>query len=216
MNSNFLIEQKHFPNYGYSISKFPDEIVTILKDEIQDIKKSIDKKEKIYKNLAGHIETQVYLEKSQVLIEPYLLEMAVQYITSWNYHQELYQARSIEKPLSFCIDKVWINFQKKYEYNPLHNHQGIFSFVSWIDIPYNLEEEMTMPHVSVSNHAMATSFNFVFTNILGDVQSLPFFPEKCHEGTIIFFPSRLKHLVYPFFTSEKDRISISGNLFLKD
>jgi len=216
MDNNFLIEQKHFPNYGYSISKFPDEIVAILKDEIQDIKKNAGRQEIIHKNLAGHIETQIYLKKSQRIIESYLLEMAVQYITSWNYHQEIYQNHSVEKPLSFCIDKVWINFQKKYEYNPLHDHRGIFSFVSWIDIPYDLQEEMAMPHVSVSNSAMATSFNFVFTNILGDVQSLPFFPEKCHEGTIIFFPSRLKHLVYPFFTSEKDRISISGNLFLKD
>ena len=216
MNNNFLIEQKHFPNYGYSISKFPDEVVAILKDEIQDIKKSTSKKEKIFKNLAGHIETQIYLEKSQVLIEPYLLEMAVQYITSWNYHQEIYQNQSIERPLSFYVDKVWINFQKKYEYNPLHDHRGIFSFVSWIDIPYNLEEEMNMPHVAVSNYAMATSFNFVFTNVLGHIQSLPFFPEKTNEGTVIFFPSNLKHLVYPFFSSEKDRISISGNLFLKD
>lgn len=216
MNNNFLIEQKNFPNYGYSISKFPDNIVTILKDEIQDIKKTINEKEKIFKNLAGHLETQVYLEKSQILIEPYLLEMAVQYITSWNYQQEIYQNHPVEKPLSFCIDKVWINFQKKYEYNPLHDHRGVFSFVSWIDIPYDLEEEMNMPHVAVSNYAMATSFNFVFTNVLGDIQSLPFFPEKKHEGTVIFFPSKLKHLVYPFFTSKKNRISISGNLFLKD
>ncbi len=49
MSSNFLIEQKHFPNYGYSISKFPDEVVAILKDEIQDIKKSTSKKEKFLK-----------------------------------------------------------------------------------------------------------------------------------------------------------------------
>jgi len=216
MNNDFLIEQKNFPNYGYSISKFPEDTVSILKEEIQHIKKNIDKKEKIFKNLAGHLETQVYLEKSQKNIEPYLLEMAVQYITSWNYDQEIYQNHSFEKPLSFCLEKIWINFQKKHEYNPLHDHRGVFSFVSWIDIPYDLSEEMEQSHVSVSNNPVATSFNFVFTNILGDIQSLPFFPETSHEGTVIFFPSKIKHLVYPFFTSDKNRISISGNLFLKD
>jgi hypothetical protein len=216
MKNDFLIEQKIFPNYGYSISKFPDNILHILRDEIEDIKKNIDKKERIYKNLAGHLETQVYLEKAQEKIEPYLLEMAAQYIASWNYHQEIYQNFPTEKPLSFCLEKVWINFQKKYEFNPLHDHRGIFSFVSWIDIPYNLQAEMAMPHVAASNYAMATSFNFVFTNVLGNIQTLPFFPEKGYEGTVIFFPSKLKHLVYPFFTSDRDRISISGNLFLKE
>ena len=216
MDNEFLIEQKNFPNYGYSISKFPDNILSKIKQEVWDIKNNINTKEKIYKNLAGHLETQVYLEKSQELLEPYLLEMAVQYTTSWNYDKEIYQNYSSKNPLSFSLEKVWINFQKKYEYNPLHDHQGVFSFVSWIDIPYSLQEEMQMPHVDSSNFAMATSFNFVFTNVLGDIQSLPFFLEKHHEGTVVFFPSKIKHLVYPFFTSDKNRISISGNLFLKD
>jgi hypothetical protein len=144
------------------------------------------------------------------------MEMAVQYITSWNYHTEIYQHHSIEKPLAFKLENVWINFQKKYEYNPLHDHRGVFSFVSWVDIPYNLNEEMSMPHVASSNSPMATSFNFVFTTILGDIQQLPFFIDSTHEGTVLFFPSKIKHLVYPFFTSNNDRISISGNLFLKD
>jgi hypothetical protein len=31
MSSEFLIEQKNFPNYGYSISKFPDSILSKIK-----------------------------------------------------------------------------------------------------------------------------------------------------------------------------------------
>jgi hypothetical protein len=216
MFDDFSVEQKHFPNYGYSISKFPDEITSVLKKEIQEIKKNVDKKEKIYKNLAGHLETQVYLETSQQIIQPYLLEMAAQYIRAWNFDKEISQNYLIKKPLSFMLEKVWINFQKKYEFNPLHNHSGVFSFVSWIDIPYSLEEELTMPHVTPADYPLATSFNFVFTNILGDVQSLPFFPDKTCEGTVLFFPSTIKHLVYPFFTSNENRVSISGNLFVAD
>ena len=35
---------------------------------------------------------------------------------------------------------------------------------------------------------------------------------KEDEGTIIFFPSQLIHQVYPFFTSEEERVSIAGNV----
>jgi len=214
MQNNFTISQKHFPNYGYSLSTVPDDVLIAIKNEIQNIKCNITDKEKILKSLAGHIETQVYLEKSTKLLEPYVLEMASQYISFWGYDKEIYASRTVENPLSFVLDKVWINFQKKYEYNPLHDHRGIFSFVSWIDIPFNLNEEMSLPHVVNADSPLATSFNFVFTNTLGDVQSLPFFVSKEHEGSIVFFPSKIKHLVYPFFTSNEDRISISGNLFL--
>ena len=216
MKNNFTIEQQHFPNYGYSISKFPDNVLTDIKNEILNIKENINSTKKISKNLAGHLETQIYLKNSTKIIEPYLLEMAVQYITSWNYQSEIYRYHSTEKPLSFKLENIWVNFQKKYEYNPLHDHRGVFSFVSWIDIPYDLDQEISMPHVVNSNFAMATSFNFVFTNILGNIQALPFFVDKSHEGSIIFFPSEIKHLVYPFFTSNNYRVSISGNLFLKD
>ena len=31
---------------------------------------------------------------------------------------------------------------------------------------------------------------------------------------MLFFPSKLNHVVYPFYTSNKNRISISGNVAL--
>jgi hypothetical protein len=213
--SNFSVEQKHFPNYGYSLSKMPADVLSAVKKDIEHIQTTADHSQKIHNSLAGHIETQMYLGQSVKQLEPYILEMAVQYILSWNYQKEIFSSYSCEKPLEFILDKVWINFQKKYEYNPLHDHSGIFSFVSWIQIPYDLQDEMNMPHVINSNFSMASSFNFVFTNVLGSIQSLPFFPDHDCEGTILFFPSKFKHLVYPFFTSDKNRISISGNLFLK-
>lgn len=215
MTSNFSVEQKHFPNYGYSLSKMPADVLSAVKKDIENIQTTADPTQKIVKSLAGHIETQKYLEHSAKQLEPYILEMAVQYILSWNYNKEIFSSHSCEKPLEFILDKIWINFQKKYEFNPLHDHCGIFSFVSWIQIPYDLQDEMNMPHVVNSNNPLASSFNFVFTNVLGSIQSLPFFPNNECEGTILFFPSKFKHLVYPFFTSDCNRISISGNLFLK-
>ena len=34
------------------------------------------------------------------------------------------------------------------------------------------------------------------------------------EGTILFFPAKLQHGVYPFYNCDEDRISISGNIML--
>ena len=36
--------------------------------------------------------------------------------------------------------------------------------------------------------------------------------EPYNKGTMLFFPSSLSHTVYPFYTSDKERISISGNI----
>jgi len=32
------------------------------------------------------------------------------------------------------------------------------------------------------------------------------------EGTMLFFPAKLNHIVYPFYDCEEDRVSISGNI----
>jgi hypothetical protein len=38
--------------------------------------------------------------------------------------------------------------------------------------------------------------------------------DKTFEGKIAFFPSKLSHCVYPFYSSDGIRISISGNIKL--
>ena len=35
-----------------------------------------------------------------------------------------------------------------------------------------------------------------------------------NEGTMLLFPSNLTHSVFPFYKSDEDRISISGNICL--
>ena len=34
------------------------------------------------------------------------------------------------------------------------------------------------------------------------------------EGTMLLFPAKLTHQVYPFYNCDEDRISISGNITL--
>ena len=37
---------------------------------------------------------------------------------------------------------LWVNFQKKHDFNPVHNHKGAVSFVIWMKIPYKHKDEV--------------------------------------------------------------------------
>lgn len=108
---------------------------------------------------------------------------------------------------------AWINFQKKHEFNPLHNHSGDYSFVIWIKIPYNIKDELNLPWVKNSNIPCASVFSLVYLNPLGEINGKPFYLDKQDAGKMVIFPSRMYHMVYPFYTSDDYRISIAGNLF---
>jgi dolichol kinase len=43
----------------------------------------------------------------------------------------------------------------------------------------------------------------------------PVFVDKSMEGTVTMFPSSMIHCVYPFRTSDGERISIAGNIYPK-
>ena len=52
----------------------------------------------------------------------------------------------------------------------------------------------------------------VYTDVFGQIAVNNLRVDKSYEGTIIIFKSNLRHLVYPFHTSDDYRISISGNI----
>ena len=106
------------------------------------------------------------------------------------------------------FDSLWVNFKKKYEFNPLHKHSGVFSFVIWMQIPYSFTEESSIHFVKSSNHPSAGRFCFV--DSLGESTYID--TPAGTQGLMCIFPSFLKHIVYPFYTSSDYRISVSGNI----
>ena len=78
-------------------------------------------------------------------------------------------------------------------------------------IPTEFEEQNRN---DTNNSPEKSSFSFVFPNILGHIKTEIFPLGKEHEGTIVFFPSKLMHYVQPFYNCEEDRISVSGNIGL--
>lgn len=107
---------------------------------------------------------------------------------------------SPEKPNSH--EEVWVNFQKKNEFNPRHQHTGVLSFVMYVSLPEEIREEHKNAKGNTKTRGLI-QFSSEFTN-----DSLNLNP--C-EGDILIFQSSHMHQVYPFY-SDATRITIAGNI----
>ena len=112
----------------------------------------------------------------------------------------------------YGLDELWVNFQKQHEFNPSHNHNGVFSFVIWVKIPTDWREQHALPISANSNLPKASDFEFQYTTMLGKIEYCNYRLDKTYEGGMLFFPAQLMHAVYPFYNCDEERISISGNI----
>ena len=204
-----MFEHSHLPNIGLTNGKIPPNIYQALNQEIVDIHTNDSGIHKMNESLAGQITKEYQITKSLPLLNPYLEEMGRAYQKEWNYYPK-------ENPNNnkLTVESVWVNMQKKLEVNPLHNHDGTLSFVAWLHVPFKLEDERNMPNCKMSRTVkLASTFQFVYTTVLGTIANCPLFVESGWEAKIVMFPSKLLHMVYPFQTSDDYRISIAGNLY---
>ena len=133
----------------------------------------------------------------------------------WNNYREYHIVKE-EPPPEFEMNRFWVNYQKQREFNPLHGHDGLYSFVVFMKIPTHWKEQHALPTSANSNTPVASDFAFVWPEAPMQVshQNFPLSPED--EGRMLFFPAWLYHLVYPFYGTEEERITISGNILLHD
>ena len=98
---------------------------------------------------------------------------------------------------------LWINFQKKHEFNPFHSHSGALSFVLWMKIPYKYEDECNTPNTqNLGNQPCSGAFSFYYTSVLGSVSHYDYLLDPSLEATLLVYPASLSHQVYPFYTSD--------------
>ena len=103
----------------------------------------------------------------------------------------------------------WINYMKAGDFNPPHNHDGILSFVLFLQIPDELKKEhKEFKGTSIGPGGIEFRINVVKKQGHFSIDNHSFFPS---EGEIFIFPAHLEHWVYPF-KSKVTRISVSGNL----
>jgi len=116
----------------------------------------------------------------------------------------------------YCLKNAWINYMRKGEFSPPHTHTGDFSFNIWIDIPYYAHDEYNHQSSKYNNKIKPGSYSgaFIFqhTNILGEIEDTIIQGDKTHEGNFCLFHAKLTHQVFPYFTSDEIRITVSGNL----
>ena len=193
-------------NTGVIKEKLDNKAMNKLKAYIKN------KKNDMNKELSGNIHNSFIIkDKDNWFFNNVLLNLMNQY------SKEDFNAilpGVLTKNCAYVLDSFWVNFQNKYEFNPVHNHAGIFSFVVWIKIPSSYKKEKELKFAKESNAPCPNTFEFIFSNILGTVCTERFYLEPEDEGTILLFPARLAHQVYPFYLSNKQRVSVSGNIRL--
>lgn len=206
-----VIIEYNLPNYGVLFGRLDKKIYDQILEQCYKLREE-NRAETNYKaNLAGHLTQEYNLLGSHEILIPKLTQMVDVYSkkykifesTDWNL-----------KNKKITLESIWVNFMYKNDFNPLHGHSGIMSFVIWMKIPYDIKNELGI--YPEANGKQTSCFSFSYGDILGQRKTTEIPVDKDYEGIICIFPSKLQHFVNPFFTSDEPRISISGNFSVED
>lgn len=113
---------------------------------------------------------------------------------------------NLKDNLNLGFSKPWININPPGSFNWSHHHDGVFSFVYYIDVPKNSGDILfESPHkFSFLKYAFD-----VFTSLNSLTHTIT--PEK---NMLLMFPGELWHRVMPN-KSKQSRISMSFNLYVE-
>tara|TARA_R110000772_G_scaffold69857_1_gene154016 strand:- start:121 stop:681 length:561 start_codon:yes stop_codon:yes gene_type:complete len=163
-----------------------------------------DKSKSNTKMLAGNIRQEYSLNKYIPLLEPFILSELSKFEPLIN---------SLKKE-NLTLSELWVNYQKKHEFNPMHTHDGIFSFIIFLKIPFLIEEELLKGpgHTANRNKTAGLSFFYLNSNQRGSIDETTLFVDKKWEKSGLMFKADLNHCVYPFY-SDGERITLSGNIW---
>ena len=111
-----------------------------------------------------------------------------------------------DKPPTYYLERLWINYQGPNEFNPPHSHGGTLSFVIFLDVPMKLRVEN---QEYKGKSAGPGGLTFLYGD--NDDHCISYHSIFPAAGDMFIFPAWLKHWVYPF-KSDVTRISVSGNV----
>ena len=208
-----LWEPWHFPNIALYQTKLTDDVMNYLWDCIKQAEKdNVDNSNDYSHRLAGNISGSLGLTDKDNWFRDKIVGPLTNKIIKEdprNYEPPVDIDKSIKGKLKPSLKlNWWVNYQYQTEFNPMHMHDGITSFVIWMKIPTLHEEQHNLPFHSKA----ASDFQFTYCNILGHTVEYPIYMGPEREGLMMLFPSTLHHQVYPFYNTDEPRISIAGNL----
>ena len=205
---------RNFPNVGAIEGQLPKDTVDSLWKLIEESKKQ---PEDMKSELAGNISSSIRLDVNSPLIGDFVTNVIPIYIEQTIKSYGPPWRVTMKEGQGWTLESLWVNFQKKHEFNPPHDHAGVYSFVIWMQIPTSYAEQKKLPicaNSNADNHI--SNFAFSYTNTLGRISTFAYNMEKEVEGYMVMFPSELKHEVFPFYENDGERISISGNVTIGD
>jgi len=196
------------PNVGVLEVKVPPVVMAAIRAEVDQIHTDFDSAVAVNSKLAGNLEREYALKTCRALVEPFILQVS-----------EIYQQKNI-RDLSqgshMALDGLWCNFQKATEFNPNHTHSGLLSFVIWVQVPYDIQQELDHSPGRKGVKNIAGCFELLYNNSIGDLATMVVAADRSWESRMLMFPARMAHCVYPFYTSQDYRISVSGNVVVSN
>jgi len=194
----------HPHNYGWLEKKLSNQ-------EMDYLWKCVDKRKESMKNtLAGNIhESNKMVDEDDWFWKNTVKPLVHQYADVMG---NIGDSIPVNQLHPYFLQSFWVNYQKQNEFNPLHDHNGVYSFVVWMKIPTRHFDQNKNPIALRSNNPKISTFEFRYTDTVGKISEFVYEMNPEMEGTMLFFPSKLMHQVNPFYDCDEDRISISGNV----
>ena len=152
-------------------------------------------------NLAGIIKEEYSYEDRKEYVD----EIA-QFLTVYDAAYQKWKNEEYKVKPEYILNSLWVNYMKKAEYNPPHDHSDFLSFVIFLKIPEEITKEQDD---FIGNSAGPGSLTFLYGE--GNRQAITYQSVKPQERDIFIFPAWIKHYVAPFY-SDVTRISVSGNI----
>ena len=191
----------------YLVSTVPQDIT----DNLNKVIKAKDL-EPANMNLAGNIKNESLIPEGKEYVYPLIFALIDKHKEKYPLYFKQICGYKNQKEIDLRLQSLWVNFQVKHEFNPVHVHEGLFSFVFWHKIPYKMADEIARYPEMKPDQVKAGHFAFFQLNEMGKIQSIDLPVDNEWEGKVALFPAHLPHAVYPFFTSDDVRITISGNV----
>ena len=186
------------------------------------IKAAEERDENIRSTLAGQLSASLALDDKDDYFQNNILQpLAKEYLNQQpliiNYIRGNRMSSETQNDDTFnmLLDQWWVNKQKQGEFNPIHNHSGLFSFVVWMHEPVENAEQNKQENAKTSNRPCHHEFCFHYSTMTSHLTHTAYPLGKELEGTMLLFPSELFHSVNPFFNNDGIRISIAGNIGVK-
>ena len=189
---------KTFRAFGPTIgkSKLSRKFINTINSHID--KSTLSKNSDYSSKLVSQIKSEIRL--SNIFIKRNLTKELIKNIKHYLKDSEIDKIKEIK------IINLWVVKQHKYEYNPIHYHDGQISGVGYLKIPKNMNVNKM-----VKNKKIKTNGTIDFINGQRAFLSKSIYNLNPKVGDLILFPNYLMHTAYPF-NIDAERRSFSFNV----